>query len=99
MSAKAKWFASSGRRAPASRRCSAASTRWFRSTAARSRSKGIGGSRAAAPTSEYRAAQGRSIVFQQYNLFPHKTALENMMMAPIHVLKRPRAEVEARAPN
>ena len=38
-----------------------------------------------------------SIVFQQYNLFPHKTALENIMMAPIQVLKQPREEVEARA--
>ena len=38
-----------------------------------------------------------SIVFQQYNLFPHKTALENIMMAPVDVLKQPRAEVEARA--
>ena len=28
------------------------------------------------------------MVFQQYNLFPHKTALENVMMAPMHVLKR-----------
>jgi polar amino acid transport system ATP-binding protein len=37
------------------------------------------------------------IVFQQYNLFPHRTALENVMMAPIHVLKQDRAEVEARA--
>jgi polar amino acid transport system ATP-binding protein len=37
------------------------------------------------------------MVFQQYNLFPHRTALENIMMAPIHVLKRDRAEVEARA--
>ncbi|MDE0765371.1 MAG: amino acid ABC transporter ATP-binding protein [Amylibacter sp.] len=27
------------------------------------------------------------MVFQQYNLFPHKTALENVMMAPIRVLK------------
>jgi polar amino acid transport system ATP-binding protein len=38
-----------------------------------------------------------SIVFQQYNLFPHKTALENIMMAPVQVLKQPPAEVEARA--
>jgi polar amino acid transport system ATP-binding protein len=38
-----------------------------------------------------------SIVFQQYNLFPHRTALDNVMMAPIDVLKQPRAEVEARA--
>ena len=38
-----------------------------------------------------------SIVFQQYNLFPHKTALQNLMMAPIQVLKQPKAEVEERA--
>ncbi|WFP65503.1 amino acid ABC transporter ATP-binding protein [Mesorhizobium sp. WSM4904] len=37
------------------------------------------------------------MVFQQYNLFPHKTALQNIMMAPIHVLKQDRREVEARA--
>ena len=37
------------------------------------------------------------MVFQQYNLFPHKTALENVMMAPIHVLKRERGQVEAQA--
>ena len=37
------------------------------------------------------------MVFQQYNLFPHKTALQNVMMAPITVLKQDRREVEARA--
>jgi polar amino acid transport system ATP-binding protein len=37
------------------------------------------------------------MVFQQYNLFPHRTALANIMMAPIHVLGRSRAEVEAEA--
>ena len=37
------------------------------------------------------------MVFQQYNLFPHKTALENIMMAPVMVLKEPREEVERRA--
>ncbi len=37
------------------------------------------------------------MVFQSYNLFPHKTALENVMMAPVHVLKRPKEEVEAQA--
>jgi polar amino acid transport system ATP-binding protein len=37
------------------------------------------------------------MVFQQYNLFPHKTALQNVMMAPIHVLKQDKAEVEERA--
>ena len=38
-----------------------------------------------------------SMVFQQYNLFPHKTALQNVMMAPIHVLKEDKHEVRARA--
>src|SRR5438046_10603936 len=37
------------------------------------------------------------MVFQQYNLFPHKTALENVMMAPVHVLKREKREVEVEA--
>ena len=37
------------------------------------------------------------MVFQQYNLFPHKTALENVMMAPVLVLKEDKAEVEKRA--
>ncbi|WP_321576150.1 amino acid ABC transporter ATP-binding protein [Sneathiella sp. HT1-7] len=34
------------------------------------------------------------MVFQQYNLFPHKTALQNIMMAPVRVLKQDKAEVE-----
>ena len=38
-----------------------------------------------------------SMVFQQYNLFPHKTALENVMMAPIHVLKEDPKEVRERS--
>ena len=37
------------------------------------------------------------MVFQQYNLFPHKTALENIMMAPIKVLKQDASEVEKKA--
>jgi polar amino acid transport system ATP-binding protein len=37
------------------------------------------------------------MVFQQYNLFPHKTALENIMMAPLLVLKQSPEEVEAHA--
>ena len=37
------------------------------------------------------------MVFQQYNLFPHKTALENVMMAPLKVLKQEKSDVEARA--
>src|SRR5438552_18182534 len=38
-----------------------------------------------------------SLVLQQYNLFPHKTALENVMMAPIYVLKEDPKEVRERA--
>ena len=37
------------------------------------------------------------MVFQQYNLFPHKTALENVMEGPLVVQKRPEAEVRAEA--
>ncbi len=37
------------------------------------------------------------MVFQQYNLFPHKTAIENVMMAPLLVLKQDQGEVETRA--
>lgn len=37
------------------------------------------------------------MVFQQYNLYPHKTALENVKMAPVVVLKQNKSEVEKRA--
>ena len=37
------------------------------------------------------------MVFQQYNLFPHKTALENIMMAPMLVLKESKEDVYAKA--
>jgi polar amino acid transport system ATP-binding protein len=33
-------------------------------------------------------------VFQQFNLYPHKTALENVTLAPIHVRKIPRKEAD-----
>jgi len=38
-----------------------------------------------------------SMVFQQFNLWSHMTVLQNVMEAPVHVLKRNPAEVEARA--
>jgi len=38
-----------------------------------------------------------SMVFQQYNLFPHRTALQNVMMAPVHVLKENPRDVRERA--
>jgi polar amino acid transport system ATP-binding protein len=37
------------------------------------------------------------MVFQQFNLWPHLTAFGNITVSPIHVLKRPREEVEAEA--
>jgi general L-amino acid transport system ATP-binding protein len=37
------------------------------------------------------------MVFQQFNLFPHLTVLENLTLAPVQVRRRPRAEVETQA--
>ncbi len=37
------------------------------------------------------------MVFQQFNLFPHLTVLENVALAPIWVRKMPRAEAEENA--
>jgi polar amino acid transport system ATP-binding protein len=37
------------------------------------------------------------VVFQSFNLFPHMTALENVMLAPIRVAKVPREEARSRA--
>jgi general L-amino acid transport system ATP-binding protein len=37
------------------------------------------------------------MVFQQFNLFPHLTVLENLTLAPMQVARLPRAEAEDRA--
>ncbi len=41
--------------------------------------------------------QKMGMVFQHFNLFPHMTILENMTLAPIHLLKKSRAEAEEKA--
>ncbi|CAM2186649.1 lysine/arginine/ornithine ABC transporter/histidine ABC transporter, ATP binding subunit [Paraburkholderia sacchari] len=37
------------------------------------------------------------MVFQSFNLWPHRTVLENIIEMPVHVLREPRAEAIARA--
>jgi ABC-type polar amino acid transport system ATPase subunit len=37
------------------------------------------------------------VVFQQFNLFPHLTVLQNVTLAPVEVLRRPRKEATERA--
>jgi cystine transport system ATP-binding protein len=45
------------------------------------------------PKKQLSSMRDRSaMVFQHYNLFPHKTALENVIEGPVQVQKRPKAE-------
>ena len=41
--------------------------------------------------------QKMGMVFQHFNLFPHMTILDNMTLAPIHLLKKTKAEAEEKA--
>jgi ABC-type polar amino acid transport system ATPase subunit len=42
----------------------------------------------------HQVRQLTGMVFQQFNLFPHRSVLQNITMAPVHVQKRPRPEAE-----
>ena len=51
-----------------------------------------------APERELRHARSEMpMVFQHFNLFAHRTVLENVIEAPVHVQRRPRAEAVAEA--
>ena len=41
--------------------------------------------------------QKMGMVFQHFNLFPHKTILQNLTLAPIQLLKKSKAEAEEKA--
>lgn len=43
--------------------------------------------------------QKMMMVFQHFNLFPHKTILENLTLGPIKLKKQPKAEAEENAMN
>ena len=60
------------------------------------RARGIRGSRRAAVVLRQQRRQ-IGFVFQHFNLFPHRTALENIIEAPVHVLKVPRDQAAREA--
>ncbi|MCJ2073408.1 amino acid ABC transporter ATP-binding protein [Methylobacterium sp. J-030] len=58
----------------------------------------VGGTRVERDARSIKAIRTRvSMVFQRFNLFANRTALENVVEGPIHVKGEPRAEAEARA--
>ena len=57
----------------------------------------VEGTRVERQTSSIHAIRTKvSMVFQRFNLFPHRTALENVIEGPIHVKREPRREAIAR---
>ena len=44
-----------------------------------------------------RLRQSLGMVFQNFNLWTHKTVLENLVEVPVHVLRTPKSEAEERA--
>jgi octopine/nopaline transport system ATP-binding protein len=55
------------------------------------------GQRPARPRQVQQMRTRLGMVFQSFNLWSHKTVLENVMEAPVHVQRRPRAEVRDEA--
>jgi octopine/nopaline transport system ATP-binding protein len=56
------------------------------------------GGTAVADQRQLRRVRSRlGMVFQSFNLWPHRTVIENVIEVPIHVLKEPRAEATAHA--
>ena len=59
--------------------------------------KGRGGAVAADPAQVNRLRAQLGFVFQSFNLWSHMTILQNVIEAPVHVQRRPRAECVAEA--
>lgn len=49
------------------------------------------------PREAARQRRDVGMVFQHFNLFPHRTALQNVMEAPVHVKRVKKSEAQARA--
>ena len=61
-------------------------------------SRGSGGVRQKLPEQEMdRLRTGIGMVFQHFNLFPHLTVLQNVIVAPVHVRREPREHAITRA--
>ena len=58
----------------------------------------VDGVSVSSPKTDLPALRSRiGMVFQSFELYPHMTALQNVSLAQIHVLKRSRAEADARS--